>query len=166
MANTAVRRLLSNHLGIIAQEADAFLGPRGFFSALEVTGNVGNMYTGAIYLNLMATLYQQYKVLGNDIVGKKILFSSYGSGNTMVVFEGRVMEEAPGIIERWKANDFLNHYSDVEFEAYQEWLGRSYTTSFADHYSSHIPHKVSAGSFYLGAIREDGYREYFYKSNL
>ncbi len=160
MANTAVRRLLSNHLNIFGTEAEEFLAPRGFFSALDVTAYIGNMYTGAIYLNLMATLYQEYQKIGKDIVGKKILFSSYGSGNTMVVFDGVVMEDAPRIIEGWDPDDFLNHYQEVEFPEYEQWLNRVYDTANYNPETAGEPEAALAGRFYLHSIREDGYRDY------
>jgi len=164
MANTAVRRLLSNHLGIFAQEAEDFLRPRGFFEALQVTGDVGNIYTGAIYLNLMATLYQQYKVHGKGIVGKKILFSSYGSGNTMVVFDGEVMPHAPEIIANWAMDNYLNHVKEASFDEYLEWIQRVYNYETFKDTSGNLGSHVDSGLFYLDSIREDGYRNYLYKS--
>jgi hydroxymethylglutaryl-CoA synthase len=165
MANTAVRRLLANHLNIINSDAENFLLKRGFFQALDVTAQVGNMYTGAIYLNLMATLYQQYKIIGKAIIGKKILFSSYGSGNTMLVFEGEVMPGAVEIITAWNPDDFLNHFSEQDFSEYEKWIEKSFAPEV---YNSEFElgnyfSKIKKGSFFLKFIRpEDHYREYDY----
>jgi hydroxymethylglutaryl-CoA synthase len=164
MANTAVRRLLSNHLGIFAQEAEDFLSPRGFFEALQVTGDVGNIYTGAIYLNLMATLYQQYQIHGDSIIGKKILFSSYGSGNTMVVFDGEVMPNAPEIIKQWDFGAYISNYQESNFDEYLSWIDRSYTFETFENQKDTILTSAEPGFFYLESIREDGYRNYQYKN--
>ena len=163
MASTAVRRLLSNHLGLGQEEATNRLEQSGFLRALEVTAHVGNMYTAAIYLNLMATLHQEYQRIGNDIVGKKILFSSYGSGNTMVVFSGRVMEDAPLIISQWKADDYLNHFDQKDFPAYQAWLERKQDSCCHSVHYQDLATAIEADSFFLETIREDGYRNYRYK---
>ncbi|WP_052078283.1 hydroxymethylglutaryl-CoA synthase family protein [Spirochaeta lutea] len=166
MASTAVRRLLGTYMEMSQQSAEEFLTNRGFFEALEVTANVGNMYTGAIYLNLMATLYQDYQRVGKDIIGKKILFSSYGSGNTMLVFEGEVLPDAPAVIEAWNPDDFLNHYVESDFSSYQSWLDRNYEPQTYNEQASRDSYTetVEPGCFYLESIRsDDEYREYKYR---
>lgn len=164
MASSALRRLLSKHLGLDSTASRDFLEPRRFHEALEVTAEVGNMYTGAIYLNLAATLLGAYEEHGDKIVGKKILFSSYGSGNTMVVFSGQIMPGAPKVIERWKTRDLLNDKSDRDFDSYQEWLNRNYDSSTYQSNGPGLIEKVRPGSFFLQSIREDGYRNYEFKA--
>ncbi|TVQ19774.1 MAG: hydroxymethylglutaryl-CoA synthase, partial [Spirochaetaceae bacterium] len=85
LPETAMTGLLANHLSLDAEEARDFLTQRGLYDAIDAVAEVGNIYTGSMYLGLAFQLYNQYKRIGADIVGKRILFASYGSGNTMTV---------------------------------------------------------------------------------
>lgn len=155
MAYTAARHLLSLHLGLVDGEIDSYLEPRGFFAALESTAQVGNIYTGAAYLNLASLLRDRYRAEGAGIVGKRILFSSYGSGNTMAVFGATVMPRAPGVIAAWDWSP-VEDYRPADFADYQAWVDRDWSG-----YNQALPgFSIPKDDFYLQAIREDGYRAY------
>jgi len=160
MAYTAARSLLTQYLHILDGEVDEYLKPRGFFEALETTAQVGNIYTGAAYLNLASLLYNEWKAKGSAIIGKTILVSSYGSGNTMVVFSARIAANACKVIANWNIPGLIADYKDCNFDTYSEWISKDpkLGCSKPDH------HDIPSGRFFLQSIRDDGYREYAYKS--
>lgn len=160
MAYTAARHLISAHLGLIDGEVDDFLKPRGFFEALEATAQVGNIYTGAAFLNLAALLWDRWKVEGDAIVGKKILFSSYGSGNTMIVLSATIAAGAPAVIATWDLDAQLANHQVSSFANYMNWVQRNF-----DCYNDRVGSmEIEHDHFYLRGIREDGYREYAIKT--
>ncbi len=160
MAYTAARQLLSQHLGIIDGEVNAFLEARHFFKPLETTAHVGNIYTGASFVNLQANLKECYRLHGKDMVGKKILFTSYGSGNTMIIASMTIEAGAPEIVASWEADDYALDFRLVDFNEYLEWVNLGVRPAATAGTEDSIP----AGLFYLRTIREDGYRDYAFKS--
>ena len=161
MAVNAIKRLLKQHLRLGEPAAEAFLNVRGFRRALEATAQVGNIYTGALYLNMAAQLSENYALYGRDIIGKKMLITSYGSGNTMIVLSGRVSERAPKQLERWNIPAQLNHDRQASWDEYERWMRLP-----ADRPSKEIPIEDTErphNIFILDGIREDGYRQYSYR---
>ena len=55
---------------------------------VDPIGRIGNIYNGSLFAVLAFLLHERHQALGKGIVGKRILFASYGSGNTMIVFSG------------------------------------------------------------------------------
>ena len=158
MAILAAHKLLSLHLGLTGAAADAFLADRGFEQSLEPTARVGNIYSGSAYLTLAFLLSERYQALGNDIVGKRILLGSYGSGNTMTVLSARVAEGAPGVIASWDLESIFRTESTASIEQYQQWIDGPYDP---ETYSRLVEHAdIPKGSYYLTGVRDDGYREY------
>ncbi len=156
MAYTAARHLLSAFMGLVDGEIDDYLKPRGFFESLDATSKVGNIYTGATYLNLASLLLDRYKKIGKEIIGKKILISSYGSGNTMLVFQATVAAGAVDVIAKWDLEKTINAGQKKEFSHYQAWIDKDWSALNSDSQSSDLP----KDTFYLKNVREDGYREY------
>lgn len=55
----------------------------------DYTRNIGNIYTGSLYLSLMSLLDSDDNTLkANDLIG----FFSYGSGAVGEIFSGRLVE--------------------------------------------------------------------------
>jgi hydroxymethylglutaryl-CoA synthase len=50
------------------------------------------------------------------MVGKKVLMASYGSGNTMALFTGRVAQDAPKVVKDWNLDMLLNNQEEAPFE--------------------------------------------------
>lgn len=158
MPITALRRALLHHNGLHEEDADAFLEKRGVMSSLEPTRDIGNIYSGSAYLALAFLLKQQYEARGADIIGKKVLLGSYGSGNTMSVFTVTIAREAPDVISRWDLDGVLADGIDEPMEHYERWLRMPLA---AEEYREAVAAaQVPEGRFYLQNIREDGYREY------
>ena len=65
-------------------------------SSLTLPGQVGNIYTGSLYLALASLLHFEVA----DIVGQRVGLFSYGSGCAAEFFAGRVTEGAPEMVRR------------------------------------------------------------------
>jgi hydroxymethylglutaryl-CoA synthase len=155
----AMYGLLEKFLGLDEEGAKLFLEEKGLYDAIDVVADVGNIYTGAMYLTLAFQLYRQYAKLGEGIVGKKILLGSYGSGNIMTVLSATIAPDAPSVIDRWDLDALLESGHDASFLEYQQWIDGPYVPTGLNHPTddeSRMP------LFTLDTIREDGYREYAY----
>ncbi len=162
MGVLGAERLVTKILGVGQAEAEAFLEERGFSSSVQPTAEIGNIYTGSAYLSLTFLLRDRYKHFGDDIVGKRVLISSYGSGNTMSVFSATVAPSAPRIISSWHLEHSLNGQRVSSIQEYEKWI----TTSSYTPAEATEPAKVHPGLYYLEEIREDGYRQYGFRPSL
>jgi hydroxymethylglutaryl-CoA synthase len=160
MPDMAMQRLLNRFQCFGCDRATEFLEKRGFYAGIEPVADIGNMYTGSLYLTLASLLNDRYNVLGEDIVGKKILMASYGSGNTMIVLAGRVAPGAAEVLGRWDLAKDLYRRTEASMDEYRLWTSGPFERGVYERFleqSDMIPE-----SFYLAGIREDGYREYKY----
>ena len=158
MPVSAMEELLDKHLGLDPAQAKAFLDARGFFAGLEATAQIGNLYTGSLYLSLAFGLADRARVWGAATPGKKVLLASYGSGNTMAVVTGRMAPRALTTISRWNLDALMTDCVDPPFEDYQTWLD---TVKTPENYPALLAaNPPPAGRFALTSLREDGYREY------
>jgi hydroxymethylglutaryl-CoA synthase len=146
-----MQMLLEKYAGLSIDAANAFLEERGFFSMTEPVAKSGNIYSGSLFLSLAFLLKNRLEVLGDAIVGKKLLLGSYGSGNTMALIETTVCPGAIEVIKDWDLEAIFSK-KETEFAAYEAWVN-------ASKYSCPTPE-----GFYLHNIREDGYREYLHKN--
>jgi len=154
----AMQKILATHLGMDAQEAEHFLDVRGLFAGIEPISRVGNTYTASLFLSLAFTLYDRYRVLGEEIVGKRVLLVSYGSGNTMAVVSGEVSAGAPEVIESWDLESIRDTARSASDEDYDQWINRPNDN---ESYREALSKKtLPEGAVYLDSIRDDGYRIY------
>lgn len=162
MALNALHRLVSHHLHIHGDELNDFIGARGFEESLEPNTKVGNLYTASTFLAMSFLLRERHEKFGNSIVGKKIMMASYGSGNTMILVSGRVAEGASEVIRSWDLDAIWRSASDGSIEQYEAWLTAPHSAERLNalYEESEVPRK----SFYLSSVRDDGYREYLFKS--
>ncbi|MFP4509684.1 MAG: hydroxymethylglutaryl-CoA synthase family protein [Spirochaetota bacterium] len=160
MGITAMHNLLGKHLPGGDRDAEPFLNERGFYEGIAPARQIGNIYSGSAYMALAFSLQERYRKLGSDIVGKKVLIASYGSGNTMIVYSGTVTSGAPRIIEGWDLDSVLAGGKAAQTDQYESWVGGPYDR---ESYARIIAEsKIPSGTHYLASIREDGYREYAY----
>ncbi len=160
MGITAMHNLLGKHLPGGDAEAEPFLTARGFYDGIAPARQIGNIYSGSAYMALAFSLRERYGVLGRDIVGKKVLVASYGSGNTMIVYSGTVAEGAPKVIESWDLDGMLTGGRTASLDQYETWVASPYDR---DAYAELVQNaRIPANAHYLASIREDGYREYAY----
>jgi hydroxymethylglutaryl-CoA synthase len=154
-------RLLSRVLGTTADSGREFLRRRGFEASLAAVAEVGNTYTGSLYLCLAATLADRYREQGSQIAERSVLMASYGSGNTMAVISARVAAEAPAVIAGWDIEGLLADGRPASWERYTQWMKAN------GHGPDLLPGTESAGChpgrYYLRSLRADGYREYGFR---
>ena len=160
MPESAMQFLLERHLGYTNGHTESFLNDRGFYLGVDPLASIGNTYAGSLYLALAFLLYHRFKQLGERIVDKRVLLASYGSGNTMIIQEGRVTERAPEVLSTWDLDRTLASHRAAGIEDYLRW------TTGPDEAGLTRERSVPAGSFYLAGIREDGYREYGYAAEV
>jgi len=155
----AMMKLLGIHLGLSKEEAERFLRDHAFLQGIDPIAQVGNTYTASIFMSLAFLLNEQYRLIGNEIVGKRILLASYGSGNTMAVISAVVAESAPDVVRRWNIGAMLRNARPVDMLEYERWIEAPYGRERYAELLSTVE-TIPSASYYLQTIREDGYREY------
>lgn len=81
------------------------------------SGQVGNMYTGSIFLALISTLCFHYKNK-NDINNKKFGFLAYGSGSKSKVFEAEVQAGWEAVVGKIALFETLDTTFEIDFDTY------------------------------------------------
>ena len=84
--------------------------------SLRVPSQVGNIYTGSLYLALLSLLYHQ----AEELAGQRIGLFSYGSGCAAEFFAGRVLPTAAEQIARAGVDDTLAHRQRLSIPVYEE----------------------------------------------
>lgn len=161
MAARAMKKLVTTRLGLGDEQAQAWLAAKSLQAGIDPISDVGNTYTASIFMSLAFLLDAQFKLLGDGIVGKRLLLASYGSGNTMAVLSATVAAGAPAVLARWRTDDLWSGARQARMEEYEAWLDRSGATFAAPPPGSEIG--MPPGSFYLAGVRKDGYREYGFR---
>ncbi|MEZ4787152.1 MAG: hydroxymethylglutaryl-CoA synthase [Flavobacterium haoranii] len=89
------------------------------YPAEVASGNIGNIYTGSIFLGLLSALYFALK---NDrnIAQHKVGFIAYGSGSKSKVFEGTIQEDWKKTIEKTDLFNILENRVAIDFETYEK----------------------------------------------
>ena len=156
----ALRWLVARQLSCDNAKSAAFIEERNFEDSVSAVALSGNLFTGSIYLALVRALEGAHERFGRSIAGKRILFASYGSGNTMAVFSGVAAQGAYDIISRWKTRGSAQSLP-ASIESYEAWM-RQEGASLPLEGLPNLPldRLPKKGAFYLRNIREDGYREY------
>lgn len=158
----AMQDLLMKARSISRAEAQKELDRLRLISSLDLISRTGNLYTGSLYLCLADLLTTEYERIGEELVGKRILLASYGSGNTMLVFGGTVAAGAGEVIRNMElAKSVAANRRLVSLEEYEELNGMDKFA--ADEYAWHLRERGSTippGACCLTGIREDGYWVY------
>ena len=158
MPESALRKLLKTACGKNSDEVDAYIKRTRFLDAMGFNRRLGNLYTGSLYAYIMALLSREYETIGTDIVGKKILVASYGSGNTMIVFTATVAEGAPRVISGWDLDAVARNSRPASFTEYLAWLARP---KDLDAWRNLLDQKpTTPGKFYVKGFGETGLRLY------
>ena len=83
------------------------------------SGQIGNIYTGSIFLGLLSTLCYHFKQK-SDLTNKKFGFIAYGSGSKSKVFEAQVSENWHAAIEKVKLFETLESCIAIDFITYEK----------------------------------------------
>lgn len=153
----AMTELVGQHVGLSAEESRAFLSERDLDASIDPVRQVGNIYSGSMFLGLAVALWKRFQRLGDDIIGREVLLFSYGSGNTAVIVAGKVAVEAPDVIRSWSLDEMLGQAVPATFSQYDQWIERD------DGMVTLRDGVIPADRFFLSAIRGDGYRVYDYQ---
>lgn len=99
------------------------------FAPAEVaSSNIGNMYTGSIFMGLLSTLY--YHVKNNsEIIGEKFGFLAYGSGSKSKAFEGVIEKEWKTQSEKLHLFETLEQTQAIDMDTYHALYKKELKTS-------------------------------------
>lgn len=157
MPAIALEKIMARELSISPEQTRARLAASGMDESLEVVADVGNTYTASLYITLASLLQTRFMAEGEAIIGKSILLCSYGSGNTMVVMEGRVASRAVEVISSWPV-PLVDSGRPCTTREYELWMNVPYLGVHDVVVNDRF--EIAAGRFYVARLREDGYREY------
>jgi hydroxymethylglutaryl-CoA synthase len=101
--------------GLTEQAADESFGIE-VEPSLRLPAEVGNIYTGSLYLALASLLHHEAAA----IVGRRVGLFSYGSGCAAEFFAGRVSPEAPAMVERLALDEPLHGRRRLSIAEYEE----------------------------------------------
>ena len=87
------------------------------FPSEIASGQVGNMYTGSIFLGMLSTLCYHLQQ-NTNLTNKKFGFIAYGSGSKSKVFEAEVQEHWQSVIEKTQLFETLNNSTEIDFGTY------------------------------------------------
>jgi hydroxymethylglutaryl-CoA synthase len=85
-------------------------------ASLILPAQVGNIYTGSLYLALGSLLHHEAAA----VAGQRIGLFSYGSGCTAEFFAGRVHPEAAAMMTRMMIDEPLSHRRRLSIPEYEE----------------------------------------------
>ena len=109
---------LTEEIKVIAKSEDYLdFVSKAIFPSEIASGQIGNMYTGSIFLGLLSTL--EYHLQNeNDITNKKMGFIAYGSGSKAKVFEAEVQPQWQDVIGKVGLFDLLSNSTEIDFGTY------------------------------------------------
>ena len=158
MPEVALGRLLREQCKMDEASVQAYMAKTGFLDAMYLSRTCGNLYTASIYAYLAALLNQEFSRIGDGIIGRTVLVASYGSGNTMILFSGRIAEEAPSVIRHWDLDRLQRESRAASFNEYLNWLARPSDIGALRNLLEES-HPVK-GRFYLKDFDDNGLRIY------
>ncbi len=84
--------------------------------SLRIPSQVGNIYTGSLYLALLSLLYHQ----AGELAGQRIGLFSYGSGCAAEFFAGRVLSTAATQIAQAEVDETLSNRQRLTIPQYED----------------------------------------------
>jgi hydroxymethylglutaryl-CoA synthase len=145
--------LLENQIGETTKEKIKALSKSQEYLALVTekilpseiaSGQVGNIYTGSIFLGLLSTLcYHSEKK--TNLTNQKFGFIAYGSGSKSKVFEAEVSENWKNQIEKSNLFEVLEHRIAIDFNIYEKLHKKELNQSVI----------APKGEFYLDSIEKE-----------
>lgn len=109
---------LTDDIKVIAKSPEYLeLVSKTIFPSEIASGQVGNMYTGSIFLGMLSTLCFHLQN-DTDLVGKKMGFIAYGSGSKSKVFEAEVASDWKTVIAKVNLFETLDNTTEIDFGTY------------------------------------------------
>ena len=114
----AKENLLTDDIKVIAKSQDYlnFVNQTIFPSEIA-SGQVGNMYTGSIFLGLLSTLSYHFQN-NTNLENEKFGFLAYGSGSKSKVFEAEVQPNWKSVLEKVNLFETLDNSTEIDFGTY------------------------------------------------
>jgi hydroxymethylglutaryl-CoA synthase len=162
MPVTAMEKLFEKVLGYDVARTRAVLAEKSFDAGIEPLSRIGNIYTASLPAALAFLLDDRYRAIGKQIVGKRVLLASYGSGSTMALVEARIAEHAPEVIATWDLAEVFSSARTATFEEYEAWTSGPVQPELQARLMESVV--LPPGAFALAGVRKDGYREYKFKT--
>ena len=92
------------------------------------SGQVGNIYTGSIFLGMLSTLCYHYQQK-TDLAHHKLGFIAYGSGSKSKVFEAEVAPQWQSAIAKVNLFKTLETCQAIDFSTYEKLHKKELKTS-------------------------------------
>ena len=92
------------------------------------SGQIGNIYSGSIFLGLLSTLCYHF-IENTNLDNKKFGFIAYGSGSKAKVFEAEVQPKWKSVIEKINLFKTINSSQEIDFETYLKLHKKEQKTS-------------------------------------
>jgi hydroxymethylglutaryl-CoA synthase len=118
--------------------------------SVVLSKQIGNIYTGSLFLGFMSTLEVEYK-RGVDLAGKRFGFGAYGSGLEAMVFSGKIRPANKEIVSRFNMIEELATRTEIDLDTYEKLHKRELKEPI-----------LKGPGFVLQEIMPDGYRIYDY----
>jgi hydroxymethylglutaryl-CoA synthase len=83
------------------------------------SGQIGNIYTGSIFLGMLSALCYHFQQK-TDLTDKKIGFIAYGSGSKSKVFEAQIATQWQSAIAKVKLFETLENCQPIDFTTYEK----------------------------------------------
>lgn len=112
------------------------------FGPAEIaSSNIGNMYTGSIFMALLSTLYYHY-INNNNIVDEKFGFLAYGSGSKSKVFEGTIEKEWKTITKKISLFESMENCQAIDIDTYHSLHKKELKNSVISPSNEYILEKI------------------------
>lgn len=83
------------------------------------SSQVGNIYTGSIFMSLMSMLYYSSEQ-NEDLTDKSIGFVAYGSGAKSKVFQAKISKNWKQKTKGFKLNELFQNRTQIDFSSYKQ----------------------------------------------
>ncbi len=136
------------------QFVERFIAPGDWASS-----RVGNLYSGSVFLSIMAILEHGLKN-ELDLTGQELLVFAYGSGSKAKVFSAQVRKEWKKITKDFDLSMRLDNREELDYATYEDLHRHKLTENIA---------KQCEGGFFLADVHEredgvEGVRHYGYSA--
>ncbi|MDR2123272.1 MAG: hydroxymethylglutaryl-CoA synthase [Flavobacteriaceae bacterium] len=123
-----------------------------FRPAEIASSDIGNMYTGSIFMGLFSTLYFHHKN-NTELTGKKFGFLAYGSGSKSKAFEGTVEENWKLQTEKLQLFETLEKAKPIDIDTYHALHKKELKEPVVEPQNEYILEKIENGNPVLTGAR-------------
>jgi hydroxymethylglutaryl-CoA synthase len=116
------------------------------------SGEVGNIYTGSIFLGMLSALFYAAKE-NKKLSTEKVGFIAYGSGSKSKVFEGKIQSLWKEQILKTNLFEMLESRTSIDFETYEKLHKKELKTSILQPKNEFILDKIETENPVLKGAR-------------